>query len=437
MAPLKESRVSDSRSLKPVLNEAFSDEPSVSIPSTSALLDKVLPPISTRPGPDIWDLDSFDSGELLPGAMADPVSIPHAVPFNRNFRIEVCDQDLQTRGFSVFARSLINHCHKDSTRTQYQYGWSRWLDYTSLKGILDEEVTVATVCNFLAYHFKVKKKALNTIKNYFYSIRDPIKALYNLNIFDSSDIKKLFEGAFHERPPKRGQELMPKWLLSDLLHMLSLPPFEPLETADWDSVLIKTLCLIALATGRRFVEISAITDYCPTVNEDTIKFVWFKGFTAKMERESDGWTAVPPIISPLKSSDKTLCPVRCFRQYYALLHDMDREVFEGRMWPVGKTQLSYLVIGAIKDSFRLAHPHTPTGGVPNVGTHHLRKLACSYSWKYFNEDLAVFAGLVGSKNTTILFSTYIRDVPALKYPCVVPLGTVLPHAKVVHPLRTD
>ena len=61
---------------------------------------------------------------------------------------------------------------------------------------------------------------------------------------------------------------MPKWLLSDLLSMLSSPPFEPLDLADWDHVLVKTVILILLATGRRMVEIAAMIPDCSPVEKN-------------------------------------------------------------------------------------------------------------------------------------------------------------------------
>ena len=133
---------------------------------------------------------------------------------------------------------------------------------------------------------------------------------------------------------------MPKWLLSDLLSMLSSPPFEPLDLADWDHVLVKTVILILLATGRRMVEIAAMIPDCSPVEKNSIKFQWFPSFIAKAERWCDGWVPVAPEIKSISTEDSNLCLVRCFRIYFARRAEKVLQAdFGGRMWPVGKIKL--------------------------------------------------------------------------------------------------
>ena len=193
---------------------------------------------------------------------------------------------------------------------------------------------------FRGYYSFDEGKALNTFKNYFYAIRDPVLAAYNLNIFDTREIQNLFAGAFQKKPPKRGSSLMPKWLLGDLLSMLSNPPFEPLELADLDHVLVKTVTLSLLATGRRMVEIAAMIPDCSPVEKNSINFQWFPSFIAKAERWCDGWVPVAPEIKSISTEDSNLCPVRCFRIYFARRAEKVLQAdFGGRMWPVGKIKL--------------------------------------------------------------------------------------------------
>ena len=107
---------------------------------------------------------------------------------------------LSARGLSKEASHLITSCHKESMQTHYQSGWSFWLEYKRWQGILDKDVNIVNICNFLAHHFSIKK-ALNTIKNYLYAIRDPVDALYKLDIYNSKEIPKLFRGAFQQTSP--------------------------------------------------------------------------------------------------------------------------------------------------------------------------------------------------------------------------------------------
>ena len=347
-------------------------------------------------------------------------------PLDPKDRLKVVFSHLRKQGHSPDSALLISSCHKASSQRQYQSGWSKWLDFKSWQGILDADVDVVQVCNFLAHNFMVEGKALNTIKNYYYAMRAPVAALYDLNIKDSEEIRCLFAGAFRKKPPRKGMVIFPKWSLSELLSYLNESPFEPLETADWDHVFVKTLILIMLATGRRMTEIAVIVSDYSTVGSDTVKFNWFPDFLAKAQREDSDWAPEPPQISALDSTDKRLCPVRAFNRYMEFRVPMGLTEFGGRLWPVGKISLSYLIIGTINDAIVGSHPDLLPKDLPPVGTHHLRKFATSLSWKFLPASEAKLAKLVGSKSFNTLISSYIRDVPPVSLPVRLPTGTLLP-----------
>ena len=100
--------------------------------------------------------------------------------------------------------------------------------------------------------------------------------------------------------------------------------------------------------------------------------------------------------------------------------------FGGRLWPVGKISLSYLIIGTINDAIVGSHPEYLPTDLPPVGTHHLRKFVTSLSWKFLPANEAKLAKLVGSKSFNTLKSSYIRDVPPVLLPVRLPTGTLLP-----------
>ena len=348
-------------------------------------------------------------------------------------RIAVWDDALRSRGYDANSRSLITSCHKESTRNQYQSGWKYWLEFKLLRNILDSDVSVSSVCNFLGYHFFDKGRALNTIKNYFYALRDPFEALYGLEIGNTKEIGKLFAGAFQRRPPRKGKDLMPKWSLSELLEYLSGPPFELLEAASWDDILAKTVILAQLASGRRIGELAFTVYRCPSAgNDSVVSLLWADEFIAKAERVFDGWVPRAPEIRAISLADRTLCPVRAFHEYYARRTAMGPGMYDGRLWPLGKVRLSYLVVRTIQKSIRQAHPTDMA--MVRVGTHHVRKLAISLSWKYFMSSQKSLYEKVGSRGMATLFSTYIRDVPPVTLPCVVPLGTLTPDMPAVRDL---
>ena len=85
----------------------------------------------------------------------------------------------------------------------------------------------STIINFLGRKFLDDDRALSTIKNYFYAIRDPVKYAYGLDIYNNNDIKKLFAAIWRRKPGIKGMRLMPKWSLEDLLNYLNSPPLSP------------------------------------------------------------------------------------------------------------------------------------------------------------------------------------------------------------------
>ena len=72
-----------------------------------------------------------------------------------------------------------------------------------------------------------------------------------------------------------------------------------------------------------------------------------------------------------------------------------------------------------------------------IGSHQIRKLAVSLSWKYFQGPKKKLCDWVGTRSFKTLNKIYIRDVDSVSFPCQVPLGTLLPNSPIIHTLRTD
>ena len=72
-----------------------------------------------------------------------------------------------------------------------------------MKKIADKDVTAGTLGTFLASQFFERDLSSDTIKNYFYAIREPFEQTYGVNVSVDEDLKKLLGGAFKIRPPKR------------------------------------------------------------------------------------------------------------------------------------------------------------------------------------------------------------------------------------------
>ena len=380
---------------------------------------------------EVSDNSSDSSG--VDASVSSPVaSQPHP---SVGLRSKVLTSKYRNRGFSNQASKLILAYHKPTTRRQFQSGWSRWLEFKSLKRIADKDVTAGTLGSFLAYQFFERDLSSDTIKNYFYAIREPFEHIYSIKVSVDEDLKKLLGGAFKLRPPKRGMSLMPKWSLDAHFNYLNSSLFEPLEEKNWDQVFEKCLFLTSLATGRRLCELSAMKCECSFLNNNSVvEFLWFPNYVAKAERDSS-WSSPLPRIKALQHSDTRLCPVRAFKIFFELRIKKGPLQFDGRMWPGKHSQLSSLIRKSILASIGMS-------ALPNVepfkiGSHQIRKLAVSLSWKYFQGPKKKLCDWVGTRSFQTLFKIYIRDVDSVSFPCQVPLGTLLPNSPVIHTLRSD
>ena len=383
-----------------------------------------------------YDSDSRDEVSDNSSGVDDSVSnVASQSQPSVSLRSKVLTSKYRNRGFSNQASKLILAYHKPTTRRQFQSGWSKWLEFKGLKRIADMDVTAGTLGSFLAYQFFERDLSSDTIKNYFYAIREPFEHIYGVKVSVDEDLKKLLGGAFKLRPPKRGMSLMPKWSLDAHFNYLNSSLFEPLEEKNWDQVFEKCLFLTSLATGRRLCELSAMKCECSFLSDNSVvEFLWFPNYVAKAERDSS-WSSPLPRIKALQHSDTRLCPVRAFKIFFDLRCKKGLLKFEGRMWPGKHSQLSSLIRKSILASIGMS-------ALPNVepfkiGSHQIRKLAVSLSWKYFQGPKKKLCDWVGTRSFQTLFKIYIRDVDSVSFPCQVPLGTLLPNSPIIHTLRSD
>ena len=111
-------------------------------------------------------------------------------------------------------------------------------------------VSVQHLAEFLLYLFHEKGLNPRTIKGYHSAISLTISSSCSRTEFtDSYELGSLIRSFQIERPPQR--KLAPQWNLSLVLQALLKPPFEPIQASDLKSLTLKTVFLLALASGRR------------------------------------------------------------------------------------------------------------------------------------------------------------------------------------------
>ena len=113
------------------------------------------------------------------------------------------------------------------------------------------------MADFLIHLFD-DKKALSTIASH----RTAIGTMHSgfpdgSSVSSSVHLSRLLRSFFLSRPPAR--TLVPPWSLHAVLRALAKPPFEPLAQASFHHLTVKTVFLVAVASGQRRSTLHALT----------------------------------------------------------------------------------------------------------------------------------------------------------------------------------
>ena len=346
-------------------------------------------------------------------------------------RVDTVKGGLTAAGFSGDATSIALLAHGESTTRQYQTVWAYFLDYLSKEGLTSSDITESTVSNFLSFHAKTFGRQYRTLAAYRSALRHPILLAtgVDINNFASDFFQR---GLFNFNPPQKAKE-MPKWSLDGLLIYLMCPLFEPLHTAPFSKLLLKTLCLIVIATGRRIGDIANLSrSSFPHPSYDSLCLRWIPSYNPKYR--TPNWSPSVTSIGYLRHPpDGVLCPVRAYKLYLSRitpwLNRLPKSSRHPFLWisnssalVIPKAQLTRLLITLVKDS---RHFHEVTGNVP-IGPHQFRKFGASLSVILDHDTKKVFDVMGFSPASSIFRKNYVGSVPPLKTPCVLPGGSFSP-----------
>jgi len=270
---------------------------------------------------------------------------------------------------------------------------------------------ISSVADFLISIFD-KGRSISTIRGY----RSAIAAVHldGTSVSNSLTLGKLIRALFLQRPPIR--RLLPSWSLPKVLDALAKAPFEPLAEASLRDVTIKTVFLVAIASGQRRSALHALSTAPGHIRWEPrgVRLIPNPSYIAKNQTASS--EPVEIFIQPLSAhssvvEDKIWCPVRALKYYWHRTQDkrsgdqlfvISKEPFS----PASRDTISKWIVAAI----RAAGPEAlAPGNVPRA--HDTRSI--STSWALFNgvsvEEIHK-AAYWRSPNSFISF--YLRDVPA-------------------------
>ena len=210
----------------------------------------------------------------------------------------------------------IRVCQRPSTRRVYDSRVQVLKEWCESKGILLEQLSIEQVLEFLLELFK-RNKSPATIEGYRTAIAD---SLPRLGLSSHAGASRLIR-SFHRDKPRAVRRL-PPWDLEVVLEALKGPPFEPMFLAPLKFVTLKSVFLLALASGSRRSEMHAWMEEGVFLDSSGSK-VCLKpcvSFLAKNQRAESAPHSFEPVIIPALLveegvKESSLCPVRALRIY--------------------------------------------------------------------------------------------------------------------------
>ena len=361
-------------------------------------------------------------GLLVPDMFRNNV-LPQAPFYFQPSRLGSIEQAIRKEGLNDFSVRVLLRCHKKSTIRQYQSVWSKFLAFLSREGILHHKVNVKDVLNFLSFFAEFHNFAYKTLAVYKCALRLPLLFCLGLNL-DCELVTYFMRGLFDLNPPPT-HGFMPSWDLSDLLLYLRSDEFFPLESISWYRLTQKTLALLLLASGRRISEIAALSrDFYKRGSRIFLK--WVRGFRAK-NHTVDHSPEDPSILEMSRVDDLDLrnCPVRAWKVFLDRRSLVTNVRDDACLWTLEVKALFTAFKALIRDSRRFVGKPDNIVMVPQQ----TKKLATSYCIKYFSNANKALHKRTGNKVFGTLNRLYIRDVPRLRIPVSLPLGTVPPRVR--------
>ena len=138
----------------------------------------------------------------------------------------------------------------------YDAKWSRYYSWCRERGTDFFCSDAPQLADFFCYLFNDCGLAYSTVRGYKASILTVLESRGPVSVETKTSLGQLFSGFASLRPARRTP--VPLWDLGLVLQILSAHPFEPLGTVSLEVLTYKTVFLIALASGARRGELSAL-----------------------------------------------------------------------------------------------------------------------------------------------------------------------------------
>ena len=218
---------------------------------------------------------------------------------------------LQREGF----RRQISRGRRQSSQAVYDSKWRIFSGWCAGQSVTIQ-VTIPQLADFSVFLFQVKHLNPQTIKGYRSAISSTMSSCGSrTELSYSQELSSLIRSFQLVRPLQR--KVAPQWNLSLVLQALTKPPFEPIAKCELKFPTLKTVFLVALASGRRRSELRALCfdshHFRQNQDQSMVKLYPDLEFVAKTQ-------ALDAVAEPIQlraftsvgsaDTDRKLCPVR-------------------------------------------------------------------------------------------------------------------------------
>ena len=247
-------------------------------------------------------------------------------------RVAIVKRCHRARGFSDHIAERMSRAQKPSSIQVYEGKWRKFHSWCQERSIDPLDASVDQVATFLCHLHEQLHLAVSTIEGYRTAISHTIKAARGMDLGKDPDISSLMSNLARENVKK--SSTIPPWDLSLVLRMLTKGPFEPLHRADLKHLTLKTVFLVALATGKRRSELHAMrSDILHSEGWGSITILPDPSFVAKTQLNNCGAEvlntvtikALTKILGADMQEDRSLCAVRALRYYLKNTKDLRKQ----------------------------------------------------------------------------------------------------------------
>ena len=263
-----------------------------------------------------------------PSQTVTPSYVPQQSTTSQLPRLVSRSGQLQEQGFSVEVSERIAAPQWSSTRTIYKSKWALFEKWCRENSMNFSTPSVKQISDFFMYLYQDLNRRPSTIDGY-RTIVDTLGPT-GQHITHNEDLHRLLS-SFHRDRPKSSRNL-PKWNLSVVLNELTKALIEPMKDTDLKHLTLKTAFLLALASGKRRIEIHAwVANKVSNLGQwEKVALFPSSDFIAKNQLAREGSQSVSPVTIPALTTivdrqfkeDRTLCPVRALRYYLDRTKDL-------------------------------------------------------------------------------------------------------------------